>query len=357
MALLFFGSVLYGAVASTSSRPLAVARASDTGTGDMVVGAEEKSIRFNLHYQFQLHGIPPGAKRVDAWVPEPQRDVVQGVRRTRTVAPVPALETADPVHGNRYLYFEVQEGSVPVPRWEIAWEVTRREVVAGSIERTNGPTIARYLEPNRLVPVDDRMRALAAEAALSDGTKNAGARRLYDYVLQRMTYSKHGDGWGRGDARWACDSRYGNCTDYHSLFIAVSRASQIPARFEMGFSLLSTGTHGRVDGYHCWASYHDAKTGWHPVDISEADKHPHLADYFFGRLHARRVHFTTGRDLVLVPPQEGPPLNFFIYPYVEVDGQVHEGCETVLRFDALEVLNAVSTSGGSSRSVARRAGP
>ena len=34
-----------------------------------------------------------------------------------------------------------------------------------------------------------------------------------------------------------------------------------------------------------------------------------------------RVTFSTGRDIDLVPKQAGPPLNFFIYPYVEVDGE------------------------------------
>ena len=28
-----------------------------------------------------------------------------------------------------------------------------------------------------------------------------------------------------------------------------------------------------------------------------------------------------GRDLTLVPPQDAPPLNFFVYPYAEVDGK------------------------------------
>jgi hypothetical protein len=28
-----------------------------------------------------------------------------------------------------------------------------------------------------------------------------------------------------------------------------------------------------------------------------------------------------GRDITLSPAQAGPPLNYFIYPYVEVDGK------------------------------------
>ena len=28
---------------------------------------------------------------------------------------------------------------------------------------------------------------------------------------------------------------------------------------------------------------------------------------------------TTGRDLTLAPAQKGPPLNYFVFPYVEMD--------------------------------------
>jgi hypothetical protein len=58
------------------------------------------------------------------------------------------------------------------------------------------------------------------------------------------------------------------------------------------------------------------------VDISEANKHPEMRDYYFGNLTEDRVAFSTGRDLTLVPKQDGGPVNFFIYPYVEVDGKV-----------------------------------
>ena len=39
----------------------------------------------------------------------------------------------------------------------------------------------------------------------------------------------------------------------------------------------------------------------------------------FGHLTENCVTFTAGRDLDLVPKQTGDPLNFFIYPHVEVD--------------------------------------
>jgi hypothetical protein len=48
-----------------------------------------------------------------------------------------------------------------------------------------------------------------------------------------------------------------------------------------------------------------------------------MVDYYFGNLTENRATFTVGRDLVLVPKQDGPPLNFFVYPYVEVGGKVY----------------------------------
>ena len=48
------------------------------------------------------------------------------------------------------------------------------------------------------------------------------------------------------------------------------------------------------------------------------------SDYFFGSVDANRVQFSTGRDITLSPQQDGPPLNYFVYPYVEIDGKAHE---------------------------------
>jgi hypothetical protein len=56
---------------------------------------------------------------------------------------------------------------------------------------------------------------------------------------------------------------------------------------------------------------------------------PHLSlhqkeDYFFGSVDANRVQLSTGRDIALSPKQDGPALNYFVYPYVEVDGKPYD---------------------------------
>jgi transglutaminase-like putative cysteine protease len=142
---------------------------------------------------------------------------------------------------------------------------------------------------------------------------------FYDYVYRTMRYNKDGTGWGRGDAVWACANKRGNCTDFHSLFIGMLRSQGIPARFLIGFPV-PEGAEGEINGYHCWAEYYDAKRGWIPVDASEAKKKGQKEAYF-GALPNDRIEFSTGRDLVLAPPQKAEPVNYFVSPYAEVDGK------------------------------------
>jgi hypothetical protein len=53
------------------------------------------------------------------------------------------------------------------------------------------------------------------------------------------------------------------------------------------------------------------------------------------------MQFSMGRDLRLNPPQQGKPLNYFVYPYVEVDGQ--EFPNVSLAFSFADVGAAVAT--------------
>ncbi|WP_332910143.1 transglutaminase-like domain-containing protein [Algoriphagus boritolerans] len=66
---------------------------------------------------------------------------------------------------------------------------------------------------------------------------------------------KFGD-FGRGDSNYACDSKTGNCTEFHSFFISLARSVNIPARFAIGASIPSDRNEGGIDGYHCWAEFY-----------------------------------------------------------------------------------------------------
>jgi transglutaminase-like putative cysteine protease len=171
------------------------------------------------------------------------------------------------------------------------------------------------------VPLQGVIEELSAQETRGIQDPLGKARAIYNYVIASMRYDKSGTGWGNGDAIWACTSKRGNCTDFHSLFIGMARAAGIPSRFEIGFPLPGDQHEGAIAGYHCWAQFYLESYGWVPVDASEAWKHPDKKDYFFGAHDDNRVQFSVGRDIRLDPLQQGDPLNYFVYPYAELDGK------------------------------------
>lgn len=275
---------------------------------------------FLFTYSAKVTGLEPG-QEARIWLPVATTNDDQVVTVVKQ-SPEGKI-TKESKYGNSIYYLQAKagvDGSLPV---SITYRVNRREVRgdanAGTISRAEAEL---FLKPDAKVPVAGKPLMLLVDKSLPSNQFQLG-RSLYETVNEHMVYSKDQPGWGTGDAEWACDSRFGNCTDFHSLFISLSRVKGMPAKFEMGFSIPEEVGAGEVKGYHCWAKFNPEGKGWVPVDISEADKHPEMSEYYFGNLTADRVAFTVGRDITLEPRQDGPPLNFFIYPYVEVDGKAY----------------------------------
>lgn len=295
--------------------------------GSGVVAAEEirstPSIRsFEFTYGVTINELPAGGK-ARIWLPVAQTNYEQTVEFVEAKTPGPARFTTEKQYGNRILYLEAsanERGEIPL---DVLYRVTRSELKQERAQPIENGPLEKFLTANQFIPVDGSiLKQLTGDHAIpSDGLPRM--RQLYELVDDMLRYDKPlGQPWGRGDASWACNSKYGNCTDFHSVFIGACRDLKIPAQFEMGFPLPEKKGEGAVDGYHCWAKFaHDGH--WIPVDISEADKHPELKDYYFGNLTADRVQFSVGRDLELDPVPANGPVNFLVYPYVEVDGKIH----------------------------------
>jgi transglutaminase-like putative cysteine protease len=288
---------------------------------------------FTFVYDVQLKDLPAQAQRAKIWIPLAVSGPAQTVTVEDIASPVRTTETRDPEYGNRMLFAEVPLSADSAAHFTVRYRVTRR-LYSGQPGVPSGESapLDRYLQRDSLVPIDGKMKSLADEITQGKREPKDIARSIYDYVFTTMRYDKSGTGWGRGDAIWACDAKRGNCTDFHSLFIALMRAEKIPARFEIGFPLPGNTTEGNIAGYHCWAEFYVDGQGWIPVDISEAWKAPALRDTFFGHLDVNRMQFTIGRDITLSPRQDGDPLNYFIYPYVEVDGKPYTAVEEHFSF-------------------------
>ncbi len=291
-----------------------------------ISGYAQESRHFTFHYAFTVKNIPSG-KKLRVWIPAAQSDAFQEVKIVSFTGDLPLKKTHDAKRSNEILYAETAKAAKTELHFDVEYDIVRHERIAlGSQARLSNVALTETernedLQPDALVPTTGLPADLAVKVTAGKSDSLEKARAIYDYVFNTMKYDKTGTGWGRGDVLYACDAKKGNCTDFHSLFIAMARAQGIPARFEIGFYLPSDKHSAEIAGYHCWSDFYIDGKGWIPVDISEAWKHPEKHDYFFGSHDANRVQITMGRDLQLGPPQDGKPLNYFVYPYIEVDGQ------------------------------------
>jgi len=265
--------------------------------------------------------LPPG-RTARIWIPVPPSNAEQEVKVVTQQLPGEGKVGRDKTYGNDILYVEGKAGPDGKLPLKIIYRVTRKEVQGPSGTVEEPARLARFLQPDARVPISGKPLELLQGVNVPEEPL-AAAKVLYDVVNRHLRYSKDVPGWGRGDSVWACESKSGNCTDFHSLFASLARSRRIPVQFEIGFPLPEMPGAGEVKGYHCWAKFYVAGEGWIPVDISEANKFPRLAEYYFGNLTADRVAFNVGRDLELTPRQDAGPLNYFVFPHVEVDGRPH----------------------------------
>ena len=260
--------------------------------------------------------LPEMTETARMWIPLPTTDEFQTVEVKSIDAPGQQEILQEQKHGNRVLFLTLgpQDSGKTIT---IRSHVQRLEK---GVHATETPALEQYLEPERLVPDNETFGSIAEKVVEGKTGDLVRARALYDHVIERMRYAKFGTGWGKGDAAYACDARTGNCTDFHSYFIALARAVGIPARFAIGAAIPSERNAGGIDGYHCWAEFHtDGK--WWPIDISEADKCSSLATYYFGHHPANRIELSRGRDLVVEPGPASGPINFLAYPVLEIGGK------------------------------------
>jgi transglutaminase-like putative cysteine protease len=302
----------------------------------------QETRHFTYHYGFTVKDVPAGEK-LRVWFPMAHSDDFQTVKVVSATGDLSLKKSHDAQHANEMYYAEAAKAKQSDMHFEVVYDVVRRErLTLGTYSphlasvKLNDKERKEYLAPDALVPTTGLPADLAAKVTEGKTTPLDKARAIYDYVFSTMRYDKTGTGWGRGDVLYACDAKKGNCTDFHSLFIAMARSQGIPARFAIGFPLPPDKHAAEIAGYHCWADFFEPQHGWIPVDISEAWKHPEKKNYFFGAHDANRMEFTMGRDLELSPKQDGKLLNYFIYPYVEVAGKEYPNVSTTFSFSDVD---------------------
>ncbi|QJA06409.1 transglutaminase domain-containing protein [Thermosulfurimonas marina] len=287
-------------------------------------------------------GLKPseGTQRIRLWLPYPPTNAWQRISSPRVYGNYDYQGTFTDEKGNLVLYFEWHKLEGPAPEVVVSYRVECRERVARDFEREKDLPVDRAafkeaLSSNAYIDLrDPRLKAILAQILPGKRTAVEKARAIYDWVVRNMRRDPRVKGCGPGLICNTLSRRCGKCADLNSVFVALCRAAGVPAREIFGLRLSREVRDTLSGGQHCWAEFYVPGYGWVPADPADVLKAalvkgvsptgPELAslrEYFFGAVEPYRIELSRGRGLRLNPPQAGPPVNYFAYPYVEFDDQ------------------------------------
>ena len=157
-------------------------------------------------------------------------------------------------------------------------------------------TLTEYLEPSRGLESDHpSIISRAGEITSNSSSDKEQARKIYAFVLDHMTYDAESPHRNQG-ALNALEHGIGVCEDYASLFVALARAADLPARQVNGYAdpkatgeiwKLAPGQAFSLQGYrHSWAEVYLEGEGWLPLDPTMDIYNDSGSFKFFGSLPA-----------------------------------------------------------------------
>lgn len=292
---------------------------------------------------------PDDSKDVRVWIPYPVSNSTQDISNVR----VSGNFTHSAVYGeketgNLALYAEwatpTKDRAITLTFDATANELIKREFPA--VEPAIPVEINEYLKSTAFIPTDGKVKEIALSVTKNKKKISEKARAVYQWVVENTVRDPDVRGCGTGEVEKVIAKRGGKCADISSVFVSVARAAGVPAREVFGIRLGKKDDEDMTGGHHCWAEFYVPGYGWVPADPADVRKimlvdkldlkgAQDKIEYYFGGVDQYRVALARGgRGYYLNPRQNDGPLNYFMYPYAEVNGKSLEwlAAQTDLKF-------------------------
>lgn len=183
--------------------------------------------------------------------------------------------------------------------------------------------MGRWLKPDPTGMSQKELKAMAARITAGLKDPVGRARAVYEHLVVKMalTRGNPNQSEGVGNLATVFKQMKGSSVDMAAAFVALCRASGVPARTVTGLKIPVGLRKGDLSDFHGWAEFYADQIGWIPVDPAEAARDASKREYYFGSLDERRIGISKGREITLAPPQAGPPLNYLVTAYWEGDSK------------------------------------
>jgi transglutaminase-like putative cysteine protease len=283
---------------------------------------------------------PEESKDVRLWIPYPVSDWDQSIEDVKIEGNYGYQGIyREPGTGNMALYVEWKK-----PEKERHLTFTFKASAVERVKRDFPPKeteipveVEKYTKAEPFIPIDGEVGKVALEATKGKTTIAEKARAIYGWVVENTARDPDVQGCGLGNVEVTLAKKSGKCADISSVFVALARAAGVPAREVFGLRLgKEAGVSDLTKGHHCWAEFYLPGYGWVPVDPADVRKKmladkldlehaKDIREYYFGAVDPDRIVLGKGgRGHYLSPRQKDGPINYFMYPYAEVDGKALE---------------------------------
>jgi len=161
----------------------------------------------------------------------------------------PNMKVKARLHHTEYIIFPERVGELE----EIPQEIMDKYFADGSKYDMNHPSIHQAV----------------TQAVGNERQPYWMVRKIFDYICDKIEYNlKPLGGWN--PAPTVLKRGTGSCSEYTFIFIAMCRASGLPARYA-GSIVVRSQDKGSDDVFHRWAEVYLPNYGWIPVDVSAGD--------------------------------------------------------------------------------------
>lgn len=281
---------------------------------------------------------PADSEKTRLWIPYPVSGENQTIENVRiegnhhyhsvvavkeTGALALYVEWNGPVEGQRHVDFSFHASAAE-----------RKSGLISSNEPDIPRHIKKYLQSSERIPTGGKIKLIAMEAVKGKKTVAEKHEAIYGWVVENTKRDPNVQGCGLGLADRVIESRGGKCADLSSVYVALARAAGVPSREVFGMRLgKKEGEQDMTSGHHCWAEYYQPGYGWvqtDPADVRKLmlvndlalDQAGDIRKYYLKNVGPNRIALGHGgRGVWLNPRQDDGPLNYFMYPYAEVDGK------------------------------------
>lgn len=304
--------------------------------------------RYEVVTRISLSGASQGAR---AWVPLPAVEPSDWFRPLGDAwsgnATRAGLET-DRLYGARMVAarWDAADGAAQLTvtsRFETRNRVAGREQGV-AVPRLDAASRRFHTAPTELIRTDGIVAETARRVVGAARSDEAKARAIYDWICEQTHRDPKTRGCGLGDVVAMLESGNlgGKCADLNTLFVALARASGLPARdvyglrvapSAFGYKSLGAATADVTRAQHCRAEVWLAGRGWVPVDPADvrkiileepppgtltlADARVRAArETLFGAWEMNWMPYNRAHDLELSGAR-GPRIPFLMYPQAE----------------------------------------